>query len=94
MPEIPETKPLSKKTSHGDSRISRLGNNERTPPHLSEKLIAQLQGAVEAAQRRRARPQRSMTSSDADSSPVQGGLTQFRSEVRAVRATDSDSENH
>jgi hypothetical protein len=27
--------------------------HERPPPNLSEKLIAQLQGAVEAAQRRR-----------------------------------------
>jgi hypothetical protein len=33
--------------------LARLAQGESTPPLLSEKLIAQLQGAVEAAQRRR-----------------------------------------
>jgi hypothetical protein len=34
------------------AKIERM-MHERPPPHLSDKLIAQLQGAVEAAQRRR-----------------------------------------
>lgn len=44
---------MSKKASDGESTIARLTYGERTPPLLSEKLIAKLQGAVEAAQRKR-----------------------------------------
>jgi hypothetical protein len=42
---------MSKKTSDGEVRITGLTNGERTPPLLSEKLIAKLQGAVEVARR-------------------------------------------
>jgi len=43
---------MSKKTSDDESRIAHL-NGECTPPLLNEKLIAKLQGAVEAARRKR-----------------------------------------
>jgi len=85
---------LSKKTSDGDSEITRPINGERTPPLLSEKLIAKLQGAVEAAQRKRTPSHRYMTRPDADSSPVQEGVSQFRSEINAARAMGKDDDEH
>jgi hypothetical protein len=59
---------MPKKMSDGASKIARLNPGENTPPLLSEKLIAQLQGAVEAAQRRRIRPQRKMPAAKDESS--------------------------
>ena len=44
---------MPKKTSEGASRNSHPTHGERPPPLLSEKLVAKLQGAVEAAQRKR-----------------------------------------
>jgi len=44
---------MSKRTSDGRSKNSRPEIAEPTPPLLSEKLIAQLQGAVSAAQCKR-----------------------------------------
>jgi hypothetical protein len=43
---------MSKKTSGRRSKNSRQTTAEPTPPLLSDKLIAQLQGAVSAAQRK------------------------------------------
>jgi hypothetical protein len=43
---------MPKKTSDGALMIAHLTQGEATPPLLSEKLIAQLQGAVEAARKR------------------------------------------
>jgi hypothetical protein len=59
---------MPKKMSDGASKIARLNPGDGAPPLLSEKLIAQLQGAVEAAQRRRLRPQRNVTGSKDGSS--------------------------
>jgi hypothetical protein len=44
---------MPKRTSEERHDISRLSADEAAPPLLSEKLIAQLQGAVSAAQRKR-----------------------------------------
>jgi hypothetical protein len=44
---------MAKKTNGSESKLPRLHPGESTPPLLSEKLIAQLQGAVAAAQRKR-----------------------------------------
>jgi hypothetical protein len=44
---------MSKRTRHGRLKRSSSIAGEPTPPFLSEKLIAQLQGAVSAAQRKR-----------------------------------------
>jgi hypothetical protein len=43
---------MPKKTSVGALTIAHLAQGEAAPPLLSEKLIAQLQGAVEAARKR------------------------------------------
>ena len=43
---------MPKKTSDGVLTIAPPTEGEGTPPLLSEKLIAQLQGAVEAARKR------------------------------------------
>lgn len=42
---------MPKKMSDGTLEIAHLARSYATPPLLSEKLVAQLQGAVEAAQR-------------------------------------------
>jgi hypothetical protein len=48
---------MPKKDDDDKPRSARPVRGERPPPPLSEKLIAQLQGAVDAAQRKRgARP--------------------------------------
>lgn len=44
---------MSKKTANDRSTQEAANAGEPTPPLLSEKLIAQLQGAVNAAQRKR-----------------------------------------
>jgi len=44
---------ISKKTDNDRSKQSASNGGEPTPPLLSDKLIAQLQGAVNAAQRKR-----------------------------------------
>jgi hypothetical protein len=44
---------MSKKMSGGEPSEARLLKGERAPPLLSEELIAKLQGAVNAAQRKR-----------------------------------------
>jgi hypothetical protein len=44
---------MSKRTRHGRLKRSSSIAGEPTPPFLSEELIAQLQGAVNAAQRQR-----------------------------------------
>ena len=44
-------KKMLKKMSDGTLEIAHLARSYATPPLLSEKLVAQLQGAVEAAQR-------------------------------------------
>ena len=44
---------MAKKSPDGRSRKERQTTEETTPPLLSHKLIAQLQGAVSAAQRKR-----------------------------------------
>jgi hypothetical protein len=47
---------MSKNTSDEESEIGGQTDGERTVPLLSEKLIAQLQGAVDAARRKRTGP--------------------------------------
>jgi hypothetical protein len=59
---------MSKKTSEGAPRNTRPTNGEHTPPLLSEKLVAKLQGAVEAAQRKRTSQLRYVAAPDDDSS--------------------------
>jgi hypothetical protein len=44
---------MSKRTREGEPQQSDSNVGAPTPPFLSEKLIAQLQGAVTAAQRKR-----------------------------------------
>lgn len=44
---------MSKRASDGSGQKDRSMTEEAAPPLLSEKLVAQLQGAVRAAQRRR-----------------------------------------
>jgi hypothetical protein len=44
---------MFKKTRDGEPKPSGSTANEPTPPYLSEKLIAELQGAVSAARRKR-----------------------------------------
>jgi hypothetical protein len=44
---------MVKKTNGGEPKLPHLHPGGPTPPLLSEKLIAQLQGAVAAAQRKR-----------------------------------------
>ena len=83
---------MSKKTSDGESRITRLTNGERTPPLLSEKLIAKLQGAVEAAQRKRTPPYGYVTDPDDDSSPNQGVVRQLRSAINVARGIRTDDD--
>jgi hypothetical protein len=56
-PATLETKRMPKKMIDGAPQIGRPTGGDGAPPLLSEKLIAQLQGAVEAAQRRRNAPQ-------------------------------------
>lgn len=47
---------MPKKMSDGALKIAHLTHGEATPPLLSEKFIAQLQGAVEAAKCKRMPP--------------------------------------
>jgi hypothetical protein len=44
---------MAKKTNGSEPKLLRLHRGESTPPLLSEKLIAKLQGAVAAARRKR-----------------------------------------
>jgi hypothetical protein len=44
---------MPKKTPGSRHKPSRLNTDEPAPPYLNEKLIAQLQGAVSAALRKR-----------------------------------------
>jgi hypothetical protein len=44
---------MSKRAKDSESKRSRPRTEESAPPLLSDKLIAQLQGAVSAAQRKR-----------------------------------------
>ncbi len=81
---------MSKKTSDGESSIDPLSDGERTPPPLCEKLIAKLQGAVEAAQRKRTLPNSHATGPDDDSSTNQGVVHQLRSAIDAVRGMPTD----
>jgi hypothetical protein len=52
---------MSKKTSGSKPKNSRPITAEPTPPLLGDKLIAQLQGAVSAAQRKRVGESRQVT---------------------------------
>jgi hypothetical protein len=81
---------MSKKTRDGESGIDHPSNGERTPPLLCEKLIAKLQGAVEAAQRKRTQPNTRATDPDDDSSTNQGVVRQLRSAIDAVRGAPTD----
>jgi hypothetical protein len=74
---------MSKKTSEGASRNTHPIHGERTPPLLSEKLVAKLQGAVEAAQRKRTLH---------DSSPNPGVVRQLRSAINAARGIRTDDD--
>jgi hypothetical protein len=47
---------MPKITSDDALKMTLLTHGEATPPHLSERRIAQLQGAVGAAQRKRMPP--------------------------------------
>jgi len=63
---------MPKKTSDGALEIAHLGHGDATPPLLSEKRIAQLQGAVEAAaQRKRMPPPRFVMDREDESCPNQ-----------------------
>jgi len=62
---------MPKKMIDGAQKIGRPTSGEGAPPLLSEKLIAQLQGAVEAAQRKRNAPQRHAAQSEDESIPKQ-----------------------
>jgi hypothetical protein len=83
---------MSKKTSEGAPRITRPTNGERTPPLLSEKLIAKLQGAVDAAQRRRRQPYKYALDSNDHSSQNPGDVRQFRSAINAARGIRTDDD--
>jgi hypothetical protein len=60
---------MPKKMIDGAPIIADPTSGESAPPLLSEKLIAQLQGAVEAAQRKRMPPRRCVTDAEDESSP-------------------------
>jgi len=62
---------MPKKMSDGASMTDGLTPGESPPPLLSEKLIAQLQGAVEAAQRKRMRAHKHVTDAKDESPPHQ-----------------------
>jgi hypothetical protein len=62
---------MPKKMLDDAPSIAHLAHGESTPPQLSEKLIAQLQGAVEAAQRKRKAPPRFVTDTQEESSSNQ-----------------------
>jgi hypothetical protein len=55
---------MSNKMSDSELRIARLTDGESAPPLLSDKLIAKLHEAVEAAQRKRPPPFRCVTDDD------------------------------
>jgi hypothetical protein len=61
---------MSKKTR--DGRLKESGSNvrEAAPPLLSEKLIAELQGSVNAAQRKRMPHSNGRSESRMDAKPV------------------------
>jgi len=62
---------MPKKMSDGASMTDGPTPGEIAPPLLSEKLIAQLQGAVEAAQRKRMQRHKQVTDAKDESSPTQ-----------------------
>jgi hypothetical protein len=71
---------------------TRPTHGERTPPLLSEKLVAKLQGAVEAAQRKRTAQNKCVTDPDDDSSPNLGVVRQLRSAINAARGTRTNDD--
>jgi hypothetical protein len=75
---------MSKKTSERASKSIRATNGERTPPLLSEKLVAKLQGAVEAAQRKRTSQCRYVADPDA--------VGQLRSAINAAPGIRTDDD--
>jgi hypothetical protein len=83
---------MSKKTSEDASKNTRPTNGERTPPLLSEKLVAKLQGAVEAAQRKRTSQCRYVAGPDDDSSANPGVVGQLRSAINAARGIRTDDD--
>ena len=62
---------MPKKMSDGASKMDSLTPGETAPPRLSEKLISQLQAAVEAAQRKRLASHKHVTDSKDESSANQ-----------------------
>lgn len=60
---------MPKKTSDGVLKSAPPTDDDATPPLLSEKFIARLQGAVEAAQRRQAPPPRYVMDREEESWP-------------------------
>jgi hypothetical protein len=81
---------MSKKTSEGASRNT--GPTGGTPPLLSEKLVAKLQGAVEAAQRKR-RSQYSYAAHPGDDSSANPGVVgHLRSAINAAQGIRTDDD--
>ena len=60
---------MPKKTTDGAGLNDRPNADESAPPLLSDKLISQLQQAVEAAQRKRMPLHKRVTDTKDDSSP-------------------------
>jgi hypothetical protein len=84
---------MSKKTSEGASKDIRPPKGEHTPPPLlSEKLVAKLQAAVEAAQRKRTSQHRYVAGPDGDSSANPGVVGQLRSAISAARGIRTDDD--
>jgi hypothetical protein len=83
---------MSKKTSEGASKDIRPPHGEHTPPLLSEKLVAKLQAAVEAAQRKRTSQYRYAAAPAGDSSANPGVVGQLRSAISAAREIRTDDD--
>jgi hypothetical protein len=79
---------MSKKTSGRKSKNSRPITAEPIPPLLSDKLIAQLQGAVGAAQRKRVAESRQVT----DPPTLQQIISGAPAEAPHVQSTRSEAD--
>ena len=72
--KIQMRKLMPKKTRDGEPRLTGTAGGERTPPPLGEDFIAKLQGAVEAARRKRMSSSESLNDNGGDSSPNHGSV--------------------
>lgn len=83
---------MPKKPRNSELLIARLTDGERAPAPLSEKLIAKLHGAVEAARRNRVPRSAHAARSDDDSPRTRGALHEFRSVLDAAQGHPPDEE--